>query len=352
MPRAIRSALERVLHPAPEEHPMSIRAKEDPVSTRHTAVDGTSPSTEATKTDAAETAAVAPEGTNHATAVAAPERLVVAEPPPAPNYPRYRVEPGTTLRLSEVDPDESEQYRGKKDIKDALGTQVARIRDLQARLYAERQQSLLIVLQAMDTGGKDGTIRGVFEGVNPQGCQVWSFKAPSTEELEHDVLWRYHTKAPSRGMITIFNRSHYEEVLIVRVKKLMPEDVWRHRYTMINEFEHMLTLNNTAVIKFYLHISKEEQKRRLQSRLDDPAKHWKFSSADLKERGYWDDYMAAFEDAIGTCSTDYAPWYVIPANRKWYRNLVVARTIADTLEAMNPQYPPAEAGLETMVIPD
>jgi PPK2 family polyphosphate:nucleotide phosphotransferase len=322
------------------------------VSTRHVAVNGTTPSPEAGRTDAADTAAVAPLGTTQATAVAAPESLVVAEPPPSPDYPRYRVEPGTNLRLSEVDPDESEQFSSKKDVKDELGKQAARIRDLQARLYAERKQSLLIVLQAMDTGGKDGTIRGVFEGVNPQGCQVWSFKAPSTEELEHDVLWRYHTKAPSRGMITIFNRSHYEEVLIVRVKQLMPEDVWRHRYALINEFEHMLTLNNTAVIKFYLHISKDEQKQRLQSRLDDPAKHWKFSSADLKERVYWDEYMTAFEDAIGNCSTDYAPWYVIPANRKWYRNLVVARTIADTLEAMNPQYPPADAGLEAMVIPD
>src|SRR5919112_3236442 len=331
---------------------MRIRAKEDRVSTRHAAVDGTTSSTEATKTDAAETAVVAPEGTNHATAVAAPETLVVAEPPPSPDCPRYRVEPGTTLRLGAVDPNESEQYQSKKDIKDELGTQVARIRDLQARLYAERKQSLLIVLQAMDTGGKDGTIRGVFEGVNPQGCQVWSFKAPSTEELEHDFLWRYHQKTPGRGMITIFNRSHYEEVLIVRIKQLMPEEVWRHRYAMINEFEHMLTLNNTAVIKFYLHISKDEPKHRLQSRLDDPAKHWKFSSADLKERVYWDDYMGAFEDAISPCATDYAPWYVIPANKKWYRNLVVARTIADTLEAMNPQYPPAEAGLEAMVIPD
>jgi PPK2 family polyphosphate:nucleotide phosphotransferase len=322
------------------------------VSTRRAAVNGTTPSTEVVRTDDTDTEAVTLEGTNRATAVAAPETLVVAEPPPHPDYPRYRVEPGTTLRLRAIDPNESEQYQSKKDIKDELGTQVARIRDLQARLYAERKQSLLIVLQAMDTGGKDGTIRGVFEGVNPQGCQVWSFKAPSTEELEHDFLWRYHTKAPSRGMITIFNRSHYEEVLIVRVKKLMPEEVWRHRYAMINEFEHMLTLNHTAVIKFYLHISKDEQKHRLQSRLDDPAKHWKFSSADLKERVYWDDYMAAFEDAISTCSTDYAPWYVIPANRKWYRNLVVARTIADTLAAMNPQYPPAEAGLEAMVIPD
>ena len=323
------------------------------MSTRHVAVDGAAPSPDAGgRTDAAETEAAAPDATAQAAAVAAPETLVVAEPPPAPDYPRYRVEPGANLDLSAVDPDASEHYGGKKAVKDELDKQRARIRDLQARLYAERKQSLLIVLQAMDTGGKDGTIRGVFEGVNPQGCQVWSFKAPSSEELEHDFLWRYHTKAPPRGMIAIFNRSHYEEVLIVRVKGLMPEDVWRHRYAMINEFEHMLTLNNTAIIKFYLHVSKDEQKRRLQSRLDDPGKHWKFSGADLKERAYWDDYMAAFEDAIGNCATVYAPWYVVPANKKWYRNLVIARTIADTLEAMNPQFPPAEAGLDRIVIPD
>jgi PPK2 family polyphosphate:nucleotide phosphotransferase len=170
--------------------------------------------------------------------------------------------------------------------------------------------------------------------------------------MEHDFLWRYHDKAPSRGMITIFNRSHYEEVLIVRVKGLMPEDVWRERYEMINEFEHMLTLSNTTIIKFYLHISKDEQKRRLESRLADPAKHWKFSSADLKERAYWADYMRAFEDAIGNCSTDFAPWYVVPANNKWYRNLVIARTIADTLEAMAPQFPAAESGLDKIVVAD
>ncbi|MDQ3834898.1 MAG: polyphosphate kinase 2 family protein, partial [Actinomycetota bacterium] len=191
-----------------------------------------------------------------------------------------------------------------------------------------------------------------FQGVNPQGCQVWSFKAPSTEELEHDFLWRYHSKTPPRGMIHIFNRSHYEDVLVVRVKNLVGEDVWRHRYEMINEWEHMLSLNNTTIIKFYLYISKEEQKRRLESRLADPRKHWKFSSNDLKERGYWEDYMRAFEDAISACSTSYAPWYIVPANKKWYRNLVVARTIADTLEAMAPRFPDPEPGLERIVVPD
>jgi len=204
----------------------------------------------------------------------------------------------------------------------------------------------------MDTGGKDGTIKHVFEGVNPQGCRVWSFKQPSVEELSHDFLWRYHERTPQRGMITIFNRSHYEDVLIVRVKQLVPEEVWRQRYHLINEFEHMLTLNNITVLKFFLHISKDEQKRRLESRLEDPDKRWKFSSNDLKERLLWDNYQTAYQDAINNCSTAYAPWYVVPANNKWYRNLVIARTITDTLLALNPQYAAAESGLEKIVVPD
>ena len=302
--------------------------------------------------DPAETRTAAREATRHAAAVAAPERLVADRLPPEPDYPRYRVEPGTRVRLAEVDPDQSEGYKKKKHVADELAAQRDRIRDLQARLYAEGRQSLLIILQAMDTGGKDGTVRGVFEGVNPQGCQVWSFKAPTRHELEQDFLWRYHAKAPPRGMVAIFNRSHYEDVLIVRVRGVVPEDVWRHRYPMINEFEHLLTLNRTTVLKFFLHISRDEQKRRLEARLADPAKHWKFSSEDIRERAHWDAYMAAYEDAIGSCSTAHAPWYVVPANKKWYRNLVVARAIADTLEAMAPQYPPAEAGLEGVVVPD
>ena len=304
------------------------------------------------KTDPAETLTTAPEATNHAAHVTAPEQIVASDLPPDPDYPRWRVEPGENVSLGDIDPNETEHYKRKKDTRDELELQRERIRDLQTRLYAERKQSLLIVLQAMDTGGKDGTIRGVFEGVNPQGCQVWSFKAPSAEEREHDFLWRYHQRTPPRGMITIFNRSHYEDVLIVRVKQMIPEEIWRHRYKMINEFEHTLTLNNTTIIKFFLYISKDEQKRRLESRLEDPTKHWKFSSNDLKERAYWDLYQVAFEDAINNCSTDYAPWYVVPANNKWYRNLVIARTIADTLEAMNPRFPEAEAGLDQISIPD
>jgi PPK2 family polyphosphate:nucleotide phosphotransferase len=295
-----------------------------------------------------------PEGTAgpRAAPVTRPERLVVSKPPPEPDYPRYRVEPGTRLRLADVDPDESERYRRKRDVAEELDRQRARIAGLQARLYAEHGRSLLIVLQAMDTGGKDGTIKGVFRGVNPQGCQVASFKAPSDEELDHDFLWRVHNRTPAKGMIQIFNRSHYEDVLIARVKQLVPEAVWQRRYQIINQFEQALTAEGTTVLKFMLHISKDEQKRRLESRLADPDKRWKFMLGDLKERALWDDYQRAYEDAVNQCSTPYCPWYVVPANKKWYRNLVVARTIADTLEAMDPRYPPAEPGLDKVEIPD
>ena len=283
---------------------------------------------------------------------AAPERVVVEHPPPEPDYPRYRAEPAERLSLADVDPDESEHYRKKKDVLKELEAQRKRIRDLQERLYAENRQGLLVVLQAMDTGGKDGTIKHVFGGVNPQGCRISSFKAPSAEEANHDFLWRYHKSAPARGRIGIFNRSHYEDVLVVRVKGIVSEEVWRERYGLINAFERNLASNGITVLKFFLHISKDEQKRRLESRLADPDKRWKFSKNDIKERAFWDDYQAAFEDAINECSTDHAPWYVVPANKKWYRNLVVARTIADTLEAMDPQFPPAEQGLENVTIPD
>jgi len=279
----------------------------------------------------------------------APEKVVVEDPP---DYPRYRVEPGKRLSLAAIDPDETEHYRKKKDIAKELERQRRRIQDLQERLYAENEQGLLIVLQAMDTGGKDGTIKHVFGGINPQGCRVSSFKAPSAEEANHDFLWRYHKSTPAKGRIGIFNRSHYEDVLIVRVKGMVPEEVWRERYALINDFERGLIANGITVLKFFLHISKDEQKRRLQSRLDDPDKRWKFSSADIKERAFWDDYQAAFEDAINNCSIEHAPWYVVPANKKWYRNLVVARTIADTLEAMDPQFPPAEEGLDKVKILD
>ncbi len=272
--------------------------------------------------------------------------------PPKPDYPRYRVEPGKLIKLADFDANLCESYRKKKDIIEELVYQRDRLGALQQRLYAENQRSLLIVLQAMDTGGKDGTIKQVFSGVNPQGCRVWSFKHPSLEESNHDFLWRYHQHTPQKGMITIFNRSHYEDVLIVRVKKLVEDEVWQKRYQIINDFEKMLTLSNITIIKFFLHISKAEQKLRLESRLENPDKLWKFSINDVNERLWWDDYQLAYQDAINNCSTTYAPWYVVPANKKWYRNLVIARAIADTLAAMNPQYPQAEAAIKDITIPD
>lgn len=272
--------------------------------------------------------------------------------PTKPDYWRYRVHPGKPIHLADIDPNASEPYASKKEAEKELEKQRNRLQELQTRLYAEQKRSVLIVLQAMDTGGKDGTIKNVFQGVNPQGCQVWSFKTPSIEELNHDFLWRYHHRTPARGMIAIFNRSHYEDVLIVRVKNLVPEPVWRSRYRILNEFEHMLTLNHSVVLKFFLHISKDEQKKRLESRLEDPNKRWKFSINDVQERRFWNEYQLAYEDAINNCSTEYAPWYVIPANKKWYRNLLIARAIADTLEAMNPQYPPETEGLGSISIPD
>ncbi len=234
-------------------------------------------------------------------------RPAAGDPAPAPATRTYRVDAHAPVTLSELDTDESEGYGSKRDVKEELSALRDRISDLQARLYAEGRRSLLVVLQAMDTGGKDGAIKDVFRGVNPQGCQVWSFKTPSSEELSHDFLWRYHQKAPPRGMITIFNRSHYEDVLVVRVKDIVPESVWRPRYESIRDFEQTLGREGVVVLKFFLHISKDEQKRRLERRLRRPDKRWKFSSADLKERGYWEDYQRAFEDAINETSTGYAP---------------------------------------------
>lgn len=222
--------------------------------------------------------------------------------------------------------------------------------DLQPRLYAEDKQKLLIVLQAMDAGGKDGTIRKVLKGVNPQGVRVSSFKVPSKEELAHDFLWRIHKQVPGKGMIRVFNRSHYEDVLVVRVHNIVPEAVWRPRYEQINQFEKLLTDTGTRILKFYLHISKEEQKERFQSRLDEPEKNWKFSREDLEKRKYWPDYMAAYEEMLSRCSTAYAPWYVIPADQKWYRNLTIMRTLVVTLQEMNPRYPKAEEHLSDVVI--
>ncbi len=235
---------------------------------------------------------------------------------------------------------------------EALKHERERISTLQERLYAEQSRSLLLIFQAIDTGGKDGTIRSVLKGVNPQGCAVTSFKVPSADELAHDFLWRYHARTPARGMIGVFNRSHYEDVLVVRVKKLVSEDVWAARYGQINDFERMLAASGTVILKFFLHISKDEQKERLTARLAEPAKHWKFDPADLVERQSWDAYQDAFADALGRCSTPHAPWLVVPADRKWLRNYLIAKTVADTLEAMDPQFPESKQDLSGIVVPD
>jgi len=261
------------------------------------------------------------------------------------------VEPGTRIDLAAVDCD-ADGGLDKAWAKDALAQERDRISALQERLYAERARSLLLVFQAIDTGGKDGTIRSVLKGVNPQGCTVSSFKVPSSDELDHDFLWRYHARAPGRGMIGVFNRSHYEDVLVVRVKQLVPDAVWQGRYRLINDFERLLTESGTMVIKFFLHISKAEQKERLEARIADPEKNWKFDPADLVERKSWDAYQQAFADALSQCSTPHAPWLVVPANRKWFRNYVIARTIADTLEAMGPRFPKAKKGIADLKVPD
>jgi PPK2 family polyphosphate:nucleotide phosphotransferase len=263
-----------------------------------------------------------------------------------------RVDGSLPVDLTEIDPDGTGDYHDKEAAQAALRGERDRIVALQERLYAEGRQSLLVVFQATDTGGKDGAIKKVFRGVNPQGCRVWGFGVPSEEERAHDALWRYHRRTPGKGMIGIFNRSHYEEVLVVRVKNLVAPGVWQGRYEEIREFEELLARNGTRILKFFLHISRDEQRERLQARLDDPEKHWKFRVGDLEDRKLWDDYQVAFQDAINRCATPQAPWYVVPANRKWYRNLAVARVIADTLEEMNPLWPEEEPGLDNVVIPE
>lgn len=263
----------------------------------------------------------------------------------------YRVLPETELDLESHDPDAKTGFEGgKKEGKEALPDLNKRLATLQERLWAESKQSLLIILQATDTGGKDGTIRHVFGGVNPQGVHVTNFGVPTEWELAHDYLWRVHDNAPEDGAITIFNRSHYEDVLVVRVKGLVPEERWSRRYRHIREFERMLCDEGTRIVKFFLHISKEEQAERMQARLDEPDKHWKFRKGDLEDRKLWDDYQEAFRMALQETSTEYAPWYVVPANRKWYRNLVVSTVLIETLEDMDPKYPEAEEGLDDVVI--
>jgi PPK2 family polyphosphate:nucleotide phosphotransferase len=263
----------------------------------------------------------------------------------------YRIAPGTEIDWANHDPTAKTGFDGgKSEGKTALADLTKRLAGLQRRLWAESAQSLLVVLQAMDTGGKDGTIRHVLRGVNPQGVHVRTFRVPTEWEIGHDYLWRVHQHTPEHGAIAIFNRSHYEDVLVVRVHGLAPEQVWSKRYRHIREFERLLADEGTTILKIYLDISREEQAKRLQARLDDPEKNWKFRKGDLEDRGRWDEFRRAYKDAIEETSTDYAPWYVVPADRKWYRNLVVSHLMIQALEEMNPQYPEPEEGLADVVI--
>jgi PPK2 family polyphosphate:nucleotide phosphotransferase len=262
----------------------------------------------------------------------------------------YLVVPGSKVKLSQFPTDETGPFKSKEDALPATRKNLDRLADLQELLYAEAKHAVLVVLQAMDTGGKDGTIGFVFSGLDPQGCSVTSFKAPTKLELAHDFLWRIHAAAPPRGIIGIFNRSHYESVLVERVKNLVPEKVWAGRYEHVNNFEKLLSDENTTVVKFYLHISKDEQKKRLESRLHDPHKQWKFDPGDLEERKHWDEYMEAYEDALRKCSTKHAPWYVVPADRKWYRNWVVSDILVRTLEELDMNYPKPAPGIDKFVV--
>lgn len=260
-----------------------------------------------------------------------------------------RVKPGKTIRLKNYDPRHDFGWK-KDDAVAELATIQTELADLQARLYAEGKQALLVVLQGMDASGKDGTTKNVFRGVNPQGMHIVSFKAPTAHELAHDFLWRVHAATPPRGKIGVFNRSQYEDVLVVRVNGWIDAATCQRRYAQINDFERLLAENGTRILKFMLHISKDEQKERLTDRLNSPDEYWKFSAGDLDVRAKWDEYQTAYEDAVNACTTDHAPWHIVPSDRKWVRNLTVARTVLETLREMNPQYPPRDPALEGIVV--
>jgi len=252
----------------------------------------------------------------------------------------YLVEPGKKFKIADHKAGDTGKFEDKTEAEPRTQKNLEELEKLQDKLYAQAKYAVLIVLQAMDGAGKDGTIAKVFSGVNPQGCEVHSFKRPTPLELAHDYLWRIHNAVPPKGMIGIFNRSHYESVLVERVKDIVPESVWSKRYDQINDFEKMLAAENTVILKFFLHISWEEQKERMEARLADPKKNWKFDPEDLKNRERWTDYMAAYEDAISRCSTKHAPWYIVPANHKWFRNWVVSDILTRTLEKLDLKYPP------------
>jgi PPK2 family polyphosphate:nucleotide phosphotransferase len=258
---------------------------------------------------------------------------------------KFMVKPGAKVRLSKIDP----SYTGKHESGEAAAPEIAKhlecMGKLQYLLYADGQKSLLVVLQALDAAGKDGVIRHVFTGMNPQGTAVFGFKQPSKEELAHDFLWRAHLRTPAKGEVVIFNRSHYEDVLVVRVHKLVPQSVWSKRYDLINDFEKMLIESGTRVLKFYLHISPQEQLTRFAKRLDDPSRHWKISESDYSERKLWPEYVEAYQDAMELTSTKHAPWFVIPANHKWFRDLAISQIICETMDDMGLKLPPPQVNI-------
>ncbi|HXW54358.1 MAG TPA: polyphosphate kinase 2 family protein [Candidatus Cybelea sp.] len=253
---------------------------------------------------------------------------------------QFVVSPDARLDLSRYDPDMTLGWHKGHKTESSLRKAIERMDNLQYRLSAERKRALLVVLQGLDAAGKDGTVRHVMSGMNPQGCKVTSFKVPSAVEAAHDFLWRIHRAMPELGEVGIFNRSHYEDVLVVRVHKLVGKEVWSRRYDQINQFESILAGNGVRILKFFLHISKDEQRKRLLERMDDPERQWKISEADFRERRFWSDYTAAYEDAISKCSTKHSPWFIIPSNKKWFRNLAVSHIIVETLDEMNPRFPP------------
>jgi PPK2 family polyphosphate:nucleotide phosphotransferase len=253
----------------------------------------------------------------------------------------YRITPGVKVHLGKIGTDEKSLFAGdgKDDYEPQFRELQKQLQDQQKLLYAQNKHRILVVMQAMDTGGKDGCIKHVFSHIDPQGIHVRSFKKPTEEELAHDFLWRIHSKVPRRGELVIFNRSHYEDVIAVRVKKIFPDAVWKRRTRHIIDFERMLAEEGTTIVKIFLHISKDEQKRRLESRLENPDKHWKFNPDDLSDRALWDHFMKAYEDVISETSTEHAPWHVVPADRKWYRNLCVARIVLDTMKGLKMSMP-------------
>jgi PPK2 family polyphosphate:nucleotide phosphotransferase len=252
---------------------------------------------------------------------------------------KHLVDPNSKVSLADYDPDATPLIDDKPKAKEKSVAIQQRLAELQELLFAGREHKLLIVLQGMDTSGKDGTIRHVMDGFNPIGVRIVSFKKPTQDELDHDFLWRVHSKAPSAGEVVVFNRSHYEDVLVVRVHDLVPEKQWRARYRQINDFERSLTENGTIILKFFLHISRDEQRKRLEERVADPTKRWKFQHGDLEERKLWNDYVRAYEDALEKTSTKWAPWYIVPANAKWYRNYAVGTAVAEALERLDMKYP-------------